>query len=181
MGPSWLTAACAFRYSSQRNQRAAASGAAIAHTISTTSSPVGNAAPGVSTARTVSDNAAAGSALANVSHRVGQLGERVRHAAEEQQHEEQPVGDREVRLGPQRAGEQHADAGERDRADEEQHHRERRARRSRPTRARCPVSTMSDRLHDFEREHVRASSRSSSPPRDSGVEPSRFSTPYRRS
>jgi Domain of unknown function (DUF4190) len=54
-------------HSSQRNQRAAASGAATAQTSSTASSPVGNAFPGVSTARTVSESAAAGSALATVS------------------------------------------------------------------------------------------------------------------
>ena len=37
------------------------------------------------------------------SEHVGQLEQRVRHPAEEEQHEEQPVGDREVRLGAQRA------------------------------------------------------------------------------
>ena len=60
-------------HSSQRNQRAAASGAATAQSSSTTSSPVGNALPGVSTARTVSDSAAAGSALATVSIAPGSL------------------------------------------------------------------------------------------------------------
>jgi hypothetical protein len=54
-------------HSSQRNQRAAASGAATAQITSTTSSPVGNALPGVRTARTVSESAAAGSAFATVS------------------------------------------------------------------------------------------------------------------
>ncbi len=60
-------------HSSQRNQRAAASGAATAHTRSTTSSPTGNARPGVSTARTVSDSAAAGSNFATASTASGSL------------------------------------------------------------------------------------------------------------
>ncbi len=60
-------------HSSQRNQRAAASGAAIAHATSTASSPVGNEPPGDRTARTVSDKAAAGNALANVSSTSGSL------------------------------------------------------------------------------------------------------------
>ena len=78
-------------------------GRAIAQTTSTTSSPVGNVAPGSSTPRTLSESAAAGSALATASSASGSLRERVRHAAEEEQHEEQAVRGGEVRLGPQRA------------------------------------------------------------------------------
>ena len=66
-------------------------------------------------------SAAAGSAVATASIAVGQLGQRVRHAAEEHEDEEQPVGRSEVRLGPQRPGHEHPDAGERDGADEQQH------------------------------------------------------------
>jgi hypothetical protein len=60
-------------HSSQRNQRAAASGAATAQMSSTTSSPDGKAWPGLTTARTVSDSAAAGNALAIVSIASGNL------------------------------------------------------------------------------------------------------------
>jgi hypothetical protein len=52
--PEGAIALAGDHHSSQRNQRIAASGAAIAHTMSTTSSPVGKPTPGVTAARTVS-------------------------------------------------------------------------------------------------------------------------------
>ena len=126
--------------------------------------------------RSVSDSAAAGSSRGERLQRVGQAIQRVRHAAEEEQHEEEPVRDREVCLGAQRPCEEHADPRERDGAEEEQAERRddaagrlpperdagaRRSRCSAPPRARARLP----------------SSTSSSPARESGVDPSRFSTP----
>ena len=86
----------------------------------------------VSTARTVSESAAAGQQLRDRFERGGQLVERVRHAAEEQQHEEQRVRRGEVRLGAQRPG-----------------HEQCRCRRTRPCRARARPSAGSPRAAEF--------------------------------
>ena len=138
--------------------------------------PSGTAAV-VSTARTVSESAAAGSSLAIASSAAGQLVERVRHAAEEQQHEEQRVRRGEVRLGAQRAGHEQSDAGERDRAEQAAG----RARGRRPPVTSQPSASPVD---DDQRRTARLRAAStvavlatSSPPRESGVDPSRFSTP----
>ena len=107
----------------------------------------------------------------------GQLVERVRHAAEEQQHEEEGVGGGEVRLGAQRAGHQQADAGERDRA-------ERAAARAPATTPPGDVPAERDAGDDDQQRPARPRTAStvavfaaSRPPRDSGVDPRRFSTP----
>ena len=163
------------RHSSQRNQRAASTGAAIAHATSTTSSPDGNGCA-VSTARTVSESAAAGSSLATASSAAGQLVERVRHAAEEQAARGtarwrrrgsppraacRPSACRCPRTRSCRAAAARARRSRRrGRPNRAPRRRRRRARTGRP-RATSTVVVLA----------------TSNPPRDSGVEPSRFSTP----
>ena len=74
----------------------------MAQTMRTATLPVGKLAPS-STSRTLSESAAAGSALGEDFERVGEPCERVGHAAEEEQHQEEGVGRGEVRFGAQRA------------------------------------------------------------------------------
>ena len=125
------------RHSSQRNQRAAASGAATAHTSSTTSSPTGNDTPGREHGAHGLRERGRRQQLGDGLDRVGQLGQRVGHAAEEEQHEEQAVGEREVGLRAQRAGHEHPDPRERHRADEQQRDGGDESAGARSTRARC--------------------------------------------
>ena len=90
--------------------------------------------------------------------------------------QEQPVGRGEVGLGPQRPGHEHADARERDRADS-----------SSPSAGRIPAGRLPperdadgddhDRLHAPRSRARCAVFAASSPLRDSGVDPSRLSTP----
>ena len=134
-------------------ERAASSGAPIAHTTSTTSSSIGNERPLFNAARTVSDSAAAGSSLANTSSASGSSVERIRHPTEEQQHEEQPVGEREVGLRAQRSGHEHADPRERDGADEQQRDRGDEAAGTAPAE-RDAGDDDRERLDDLEHEHV---------------------------
>ena len=70
-----------------------------------------------STPRTLSDSAAAGSALATISSASGSRSSGYAMPPRNSSTQEQAVGRGEVRLGAQRAGHEHADAGERDRAD----------------------------------------------------------------
>ena len=141
-------------YSSQVKKRAARSGAAIAHTISTPSSSNGNDRLLFSAGAHGLRERGGRQCLGEHLERVGQAVEWVRHAAEEQQHEEQAVGEREVRLRAQRSRHQHPDPRERDGSDEQERERQQYPRRRRAPPEREPGGDDRDRLDDLEHEHV---------------------------
>ena len=97
---------------SQRKLRAAAVGAATAHTASTTHDWVGTGEPVPRVACKRGGERLGRQELGHRSHPVGELGDGDDHAAEQQQHEIEPVGRGQVDLGLEHPGHEEPDAAE---------------------------------------------------------------------
>ena len=111
--------------------------------------------------------------------RARQVVERQDDPAEHQRDEEQAVGQRQRRLGPERAGHQQAEAGEGEVPSRRAATSERPARRPgrRSSRGQRRDRDEQHDLDDLDRRGRPAILAASSPPRVSGEPPSRLSTP----
>ena len=130
----------------------------------------------MSAPRTLSRERRGGEHLGDLLEHRGQLVERVRHAADEQQHEEQAVGRGERGFGSERPGHEHPDAGERDRAEQEKHGGEHHAAGELPTEQHAGDDDH-DGLHDLDRDHVDGLRREQPTARQAVSMPRRFNTP----